>query len=354
MVVKKNRKKVVRKKVVKCSGQKLQKGANGGMYYITKGGYKKYCKTAPRNRVIKQKKEKKEKPEKKILRRKKKPIAPQPLLIPSGSVVPLVPYLSEQTQKQQPKNVLNRDFPLEKFQKVFKDKIEDFSEMKGSDLLGEGVDGKVYKATYHGTNPMIPKNEFVAVKFFNSRSDMEPYVMSKIMKNNALRTSKYLIPIYGGGIYISGINRNKKPFLVYKLMTEGTLFDFAQKYNWNVPNQIVYNVMVDIIYGVHLLHKNKIAHTDMHANNIFVSNEHGIIGDFGRACTSDKIIPCGGNAKLLDYQQIVHALHLMTLKNDSKFGNSMKQLVDYWDIDRISKDGVLSMKENLDEQIYQM
>ena len=198
-------------------------------------------------------------------------------------------------------------FPYEEFKKYFHDNINDFH-FTENDFLGGGIAGRVYRATYTGLSPRIPK--VVALKFFFPQQDLrevEPYVMSRIMNNPQLRSSQVLMPIYGGGL-----TRDMRPFMVYKLMPGGSLKDYMGQRNFNISDAEAVRLMMDIMDGVHILHIHNIAHLDLHEGNVMVDNGRAVIGDFGFACTSDPANPCPNFSLYKDLRSVLTIMGFIT------------------------------------------
>lgn len=175
--------------------------------------------------------------------------------------------------------------------KTFEPKIEDnykcFGDYKVINELGSGAYGTVFLVEKDNKKYAI-KNQFIN---FNDVWMSKNEHLKKIKNEidiSILMGKKNIGPkIYD--YYICPLDMNRTSVLiVMEWMTEGTLS------NWLLNNRLTKAYQKKINDKITKMHKEKIVHSDIHANNIFVTKKGSkiefYIGDFGLSKTIEQLL----------------------------------------------------------------
>ena len=73
-------------------------------------------------------------------------------------------------------------------------------------------------------------------------------------------------------------------------LCEKSLSDFAEE-NHDIPENIIWNILIDLLKAVHHLHEHDLIHLDIKPENIFIANDGTFkLGDFGLVLDLNKVI----------------------------------------------------------------
>ena len=150
-----------------------------------------------------------------------------------------------------------------------------FSKYKILNELGEGGFGKVYKV-----QNKIDKNIYV-IKRINIKSKTPEEL--KTIENESLIlkqiNSEYIVK------YVDSFIDNEHFNIVMEYCDNKDLKSFInihKNYNELINEEVIYNIILDICYGIKEIHSKNLIHSDLKPENIFISKDYEIkIGDFG-------------------------------------------------------------------------
>ena len=150
-----------------------------------------------------------------------------------------------------------------------------FSKYKILNELGEGGFGKVYKV-----QNKIDKNIYV-IKRINIKSKTPEEL--KTIENESLIlkqiNSEYIVK------YVDSFIDNEHFNIVMEYCDNKDLKSFINIHKNNnelINEEVIYNIILDICYGIKEIHSKNLIHSDLKPENIFISKDYEIkIGDFG-------------------------------------------------------------------------
>ena len=146
--------------------------------------------------------------------------------------------------------------------------------------MGEGATSTVYKAKDSLSG------KYYAVKIFEEHSeifDREVLFNSRIIKskNNNHFFIKYISSSLHGTLDKDGF-KEKKCYILYELASKGDLFRYIKCYGNGFNEEYSKVISYKILKGLKALHKLKICHRDIKADNILIDEKYNIkIADFG-------------------------------------------------------------------------
>ena len=157
---------------------------------------------------------------------------------------------------------------------------DNFNNQKSSNYkiikqLGEGGFGKAYKV-----QNKLDKNFYVIKKIpIKSNSPEE----LKSIENEALIlkeiNSEYIVK------YIDSFIENEYYNIVMEYCENKDLKSFIKNHKDNnqlIHEEVIYNIVLDICYGIKEMHLNNLIHRDLKPDNLFIGKDYKIkIGDFG-------------------------------------------------------------------------
>ena len=164
--------------------------------------------------------------------------------------------------------------------------------------MGDGATSTVYKAKDSLSG------KYYAVKIFEEHSeifDREVLFNSRIIKskNNNHFFIKYISSSLHGTLDKDGF-KEKKCYILYELASKGDLFRYIKCYGNGFNEEYSKVISYKILKGLKALHKLKICHRDIKADNILIDEKYNIkIADFG---LSGFIY--GNNGKILQKEKV--------------------------------------------------
>ena len=152
---------------------------------------------------------------------------------------------------------------------------QNLSKYKIINKLGEGSFGKVYKV-----QNKIDKNIYV-IKSINIKSKTQEGL--KTIENEALIlkqiNSEYIVK------YVDSFIDSEHFNIVMEYCDNKDLKSFINTHKNNnelINEEVIYNIILDICYGIKEIHSKNLIHRDLKPENLFISKDYKIkIGDFG-------------------------------------------------------------------------
>ena len=152
---------------------------------------------------------------------------------------------------------------------------QNLSKYKILNELGEGSFGKAYKVLNK-----IDKNIYV-IKSINIKSKTPEGL--KTIENEALIlkqiNNEYIVK------YVDSFIDNDHFNIVMEYCDNKDLKSFINTHKNNnelINEEVIYNIILDICYGIKEIHSKNSIHRDLKPGNIFISDDYKIkIGDFG-------------------------------------------------------------------------
>ena len=152
---------------------------------------------------------------------------------------------------------------------------QNLSKYKILNELGEGGFGKAYKV-----QNKIDKNIYV-IKRINIKSKTPEEL--KTIENEALIlkqiNNEYIVK------YIDSFIDNDHFNIVMEYCDNKDLKSFINTHKNNnelINEEVIYNIILDICYGIKEIHSKNLIHRDLKPENLFISKDYKIkIGDFG-------------------------------------------------------------------------
>ena len=175
--------------------------------------------------------------------------------------------------------------------KKFEPKIDGqyrcFGDYKVLNPLGSGAFGSVYLVEKNGKKYAIKAIDIHFNNIYISLNDNMKTIKNEIEITKKMGDMNIGPKLYDSYVCQPDMNRISV-FIVMEWMTEGTLN------NWLLNNRLTKAYQKQINDKIAKMHKEKIVHSDLHSNNIFVTKKGSkiefYIGDFGLSKTIEQLL----------------------------------------------------------------
>ncbi len=155
-----------------------------------------------------------------------------------------------------------------------------------NDKVGSGSYGEVYRGYW--------QEKWVAVKELTGtltvEAEKELYQEAGIMAHLSQVTKEPYPTVQLFGLVVE---KEKSTYaLVMEYMSYGTLFELLQRWP-KLPEDLMYQIALDVAYGLDLLHRQSILHRDLRSHNvllrIYAGRVRGTLSDFGLSTVKNSV-----------------------------------------------------------------
>ncbi|CAB4376479.1 unnamed protein product [Rhizophagus irregularis] len=151
----------------------------------------------------------------------------------------------------------------------------DYNEFQNLQLIGSGVFGKVYRATWKS------QDTIVALKSFEFNNYVMKEILNEVQLLRKVNFHKNVIQFFGITKRKSNEKIDSEYLFIFEYANGGTLRDYLEnnfyKLDWNIKLQFA----IQIADAVSCLHQNDIIHCDLNSHNIPVHQSIIKLADFG-------------------------------------------------------------------------